>query len=730
MDSLAKLAIARWREANVWSSLFKSLAVAACVGAIALNALGETEAAILSLVALGSFFALFWVRFPTSERWLSRRLNRFPEFEHSAELLFQSPDELPFLARLQRQKIATLLQGAGARKFFATEARGAFLVFVGSLACSIALALAPSRDDASSKTSSPDLQGKTSEAELRLESVEVEIFPPAYARKPKRVQSSLDLVAEENATIVWRARLNRAGERLCVAMSSGDSVRFAQENETTHRAEWRAKASALYAICAESLVVGEGAIQVEIDRAPVISVLAPTERVEFASPDSATFVAKIAISDDYGVSRARLVATSAKGKGESVKFKTDAIPLAPKTTLDGGVWICETRLGLKTYGLTFGDELCFFIEAEDNREPAPNLARSETIVAKISDSLQVAPSEKIATSLLRLPAYFRSQRQLIIDTEKLIAERRSLDASRFRARSENLGVDQKLLRLRYGKFLGEELVASVGEMEIERLAKAMRDTSQHPIVKLQRKALARAPKLDDGHEHQEPTPNAPSVESLLEPFAHRHDIPEAATFFSEPIKQKLKAALAEMWEAEKFLRLCEPERALPFEIRALQRLKELQQEARLYVEKSGFASEPFDEARLRLSGDNANVQSVQVVETRRELDTLAVVKTALTILASDKRDFSDSDLLALEEAGKRLAQRALEQDLKLLSALRALRQLIGEARANRPFSQEARLVVLRGFWESLPPTSRLPQSPPSRASLPSARYFNSLNPTR
>jgi hypothetical protein len=48
-----------------------------------------------------------------------------------------------------------------------------------------------------------------------------------------------------------------------------------------------------------------------------------------------------------------------------------------------------------------------------------------------------------------LPAYFRSQRQIIIDAEALLKQRRSLPADRFAKRSDEIGVDQRILRMRY-----------------------------------------------------------------------------------------------------------------------------------------------------------------------------------------------------------------------------------------------------------------------------------------
>ena len=46
--------------------------------------------------------------------------------------------------------------------------------------------------------------------------------------------------------------------------------------------------------------------------------------------------------------------------------------------------------------------------------------------------------------------------EIIIDAEALIRQRRSLAAEDFVKRSDAIGIDQRILRLRYGQFLGEE----------------------------------------------------------------------------------------------------------------------------------------------------------------------------------------------------------------------------------------------------------------------------------
>jgi hypothetical protein len=66
-----------------------------------------------------------------------------------------------------------------------------------------------------------------------------------------------------------------------------------------------------------------------------------------------------------------------------------------------------------------------------------------------------------------LPEYFRSQRQIIIDTEKLLAEKSKKTDKEFGFTSNEIGYDQKLLRLRYGQYMGEEFESAAGGGSME-----------------------------------------------------------------------------------------------------------------------------------------------------------------------------------------------------------------------------------------------------------------------
>ena len=103
-----------------------------------------------------------------------------------------------------------------------------------------------------------------------------------------------------------------------------------------------------------------------------------------------------------------------------------------------------------------GDELYLHFEIQDNRNPYPQTTKTFKYIIALADSTKLAMDMYGGLAVDRMPEYFRSQRQIIIDTEKLIAEKNQMPLKQFKEQSNNIGIDQKILRLRYGKFLGEE----------------------------------------------------------------------------------------------------------------------------------------------------------------------------------------------------------------------------------------------------------------------------------
>jgi hypothetical protein len=201
--------------------------------------------------------------------------------------------------------------------------------------------------------------------------------------------------------------------------------------------------------------------------------------------------------------------------------------------------------------------------------------------------------------MLAKPESLRSQRQIIIDTEQLIADMRNKKpaAAEVRERSESIAADEGALRRRYGQFLGEESTLFGKDDDHE----------------------------DHGGEHK------PDV---LHEFGHAHDQPENATLFDEATKKVLRRALAAMWDAEKALRAIAPQSALPPEHKALDAIKELQQAERIYLHKTSSEIPAIKEDK-RLSGDMAGAASYKREQSGAKDPVPAPLAELVRALATD-----------------------------------------------------------------------------------------------
>lgn len=202
-----------------------------------------------------------------------------------------------------------------------------------------------------------------------------------------------------------------------------------------------------------------------------------------------------------------------------------------------------------------------------------------------------------------LPAYFRSQRQIIIDSEALVAEQTKLDEPTVLKRSDSIGVDQMILRLRYGQFLGEEFESGRGGAPVEG-----DDHDEHADANSSEPASAakddaQKDQLVDHDHGDQPAQDTTfgNEGNVLAEYGHVHDQAEAATLLDPATRKILKSALDEMWQAELHLRTGEPAQALPYEYRALGYIKQVQQASRIYLARVGLELPQVDESR-RLTG--------------------------------------------------------------------------------------------------------------------------------
>jgi hypothetical protein len=315
-------------------------------------------------------------------------------------------------------------------------------------------------------------------------------------------------------------------------------------------------------------------LKVTPDAAPQITITQPTQMIQELKLDAQSAAMAISVRDDYAVRRATLHLTLARGSGENIKFTDREMPLPASP--DPRVRNWSKKWTLAELGIEPGDELYFFVRAGDNAAK-PHTVQSPTYTLRLPAPPSQEDEETTALPMLVKPESLRSQRQVIIDTEQLVADMRSkkMREDEVRERSEGIASDQAALRRRYGQFLGEESTL-FGK--------------------------------DDDHDER---PGA-KVDVVHE-FGHAHDQPENATLFDDATKTLLRRALAAMWDAEKALRGITPKTALPPEYKALEAIKTLQQAERIYLHKTAFAPPAIKEDK-RMSGDMAGASGYRRVQ--------------------------------------------------------------------------------------------------------------------
>jgi len=199
-------------------------------------------------------------------------------------------------------------------------------------------------------------------------------------------------------------------------------------------------------------------------------------------------------------------------------------------------------------------------------------------------------------------------------------------------------------------------------------------------------------------------------EDPLKDYVHAHDGDEEATFFTQSIRSKLKAAVTIMWDAELYLRLYQPEKSLPYQYKALKLLKEISQESRIYVHRTGFDPPPLKEEK-RLSADLSEIKnsiSKSLTENKSFPNSRAAITLIEELLSSDSATISEESKNILSKAGQELASLELQQPghyLKTLSGIKRVTQ-------NEVNPAERRLALMNirsTLWKTLPQEVPAPQ---------------------
>ncbi len=314
--------------------------------------------------------------------------------------------------------------------------------------------------------------------------------------------------------------------------------------------------------------------------------------LQVLGPAATSATIAVAVRDDYQIRRATLHLTLARGSGENIRFSDREVPLPQSANPRARDW--SKIWSLAELGMEPGDELYFFVRASDNAEPQQTTT-SPTYTLRLPGPVE-EQDESNALPMLVKPENLRSQRQIIIDTEQLVADLKANPRlGTVRTRSEAIASDQAMLRRRYGQFLGEESTL-FGD--------------------------------DDDHEDE----GAPL--DVVAQYGHKHDQEGSATIFDESTKKVLRRALGAMWEAEKALRAITPKPALAPEYKALAAIKELQQADRIYLHKTAFTP-PAIKEEIRMTGDIKDARSYRREQGAPGEDVPAEVRSLMQALGAN-----------------------------------------------------------------------------------------------
>lgn len=501
---------------------------------------------------------------------------------------------------------------------------------------------------------------------------------PSYTNTPPFSTSKMDIEALEGSLISWKIKFSTAVDSVILKSNEGyNTMRLKGESYYTSKT---LKTSNFYNFKFNDTLGGSYvselfAIEAIKDKAPVIKIDDLTPFTTFTYNDKKLLRFNTTLTDDFGIAQAAIIATVSKGSGESVKFREEQLSFDNTFTKGAKQQQLSKSIDLDKLKMEPGDELYFYITTSDFKSPNPNTTRSETFFAVIQDTTTYDFAVEGTMGVDLMPAYFRSQRQLIIDTEKLIAEKPELQKQVFNSRSNALGYDQKSLRLKYGEFMGDEAESGIQKTEAGDLDQEHQSEEEDPLAEYSHNHDS-----DNEHnlvDHSQENHEEDDDEDPLHDYLHNHDDPEESTLFTQSLKSKLRQALNVMWDAELHLRLYEPQKSLPYQYRALKLLQEIKNSARIYVHRIGFDPPPIKEDK-RLTGDIdevSNFRKKEDFDRQYKFEHIHKTISRLEEIISNNEVIFEGDRKLFEQAGSELAELAIQEPGNYLDTLKKLKWL-------------------------------------------------------
>jgi hypothetical protein len=662
------------------------------------------------------------------EQEMIRLINaNYKQYEESTDLLF-AQRELTTLQLIQQSRTLSVYTQSHSEIYISNRlpvAIGASLIAV--IAAALTYYFLPAPQQQQQRPTEKQVQTVV-EPKLpsAIRSVELTVTPPAYTSLSKLKSQKLSTAVPEASSVEWIVTFSDKVTVATLRIGSADSLPMKALGGNRFSIQRKPAESFIYQFTWNDVTDKQSTspyytIEITRDQAPLIKVEELNQFTQLTQKDEPVINLKANLADDFGLNSAHIIATVSKGSGESVKFREEKLQFTSPDKIAGKQLRATRKIDLKKLGMEPGDELYFYVEAFDNKVPSPNRTRTETFFISLQDTASQELSLDAGLGVDLMPEYFRSQRQIIIDTEKLLRDRKKLTAHQFKQTSNELGYDQKVLRLKYGEFLGEEFESGIGpqnpttgegaqsiEEAVKQYGHAHDTENEHNLVEDKKSSQKESPKEE--HHHHEGEEG--EEESPLEAFAHNHDNAEEATFFVLSVKAKLKAALTVMWDAELYLRVYDPEKSLPYQYQALKLLKEISQDSRVYVHRTGFDPPPIKE-ESRLKGDLNETKSTSDFYKSNPTEQFPATARALSLvekmITKHQTTISPTARVTLQQAGNEISGIALQKPGEYLKTLSLIQDLL---QGNVPQEKiTVSLMTLRStFWTVVPQKTPTPDS--------------------
>jgi hypothetical protein len=479
------------------------------------------------------------------------------------------------------------------RRWAARGALALALVFLVMLALRLIAPAALAREQARLLWLQPDgLDTRRSEAgksttggeassNIVVDELRVRILPPAYSglsiEEVTATDAPLRVLAGSQIEISLRARGPIDGATLGF---NGSVNRMRALGEERFTGAFTASVSGAFEmrVLADERVAPAPyvrAVETYADAVPLVRITEPAGDQLLRAVPGGPIGVRWTARDDLGLASVALKYIKSRGEGDAAKFTSGELSTGTIARASTREWQGAGALDLARLDVRAGDTLVFWVEARDHNPSPANTGRSASLAIAIAGPEGI----KLNLSDLRpseIGRFLLSQRQIIINTEKLHNERSRLTADELKRRANAIAADQREFKNSFNDYIRLEGPGAHDE------------------------GMAAGAASSESVEEQAQE----AVNERIEP--HDHGIPEPPQGSPSSVRDMVYAIRA-MWDAEDALSLADTAKALVHEREALMRLKRAQLAAR-YVPPIVAQSKPIDLKR-RYAGELAEIKT-------------------------------------------------------------------------------------------------------------------------